>query len=130
MENHIQQQKDHEEDDRQDYLQTLFRAQFEFVFAGPLEAVARWQDEFLPQKLAGFVNEPAVVSGVEIEVNVPRERGIFVPNHRGAFGKGDLGEFAQWNLSVRRRRDYDTLELLQVIPKIRRVADIDRIAFA
>src|ERR1700681_949504 len=91
--------------------------------------MAGGQGELLSQKLAGFVNETAIVADVEIQINIPSERGILVPDHRGAFGEGNLGEFSQWNLSVRRRRDYDTLYFLQVIPKIRRVADIYRIAF-
>src|ERR1700681_1494379 len=92
--------------------------------------MAGGQGELLSQKLAGFVNETAIVAGVEIQINIPGERGILVPDHRGAFGEGNLGEFAQWNLGVRRRRDYHTLELFEIIPKIRRVADIDGIAFA
>src|SRR5579863_828372 len=100
MEDHVEQQKDNEKHDRNDNLQALLRAQLEFVFAGPLEGIARRQCELLPQELTRFIDEPAVIAGVEVEIYVPGERGILIPDHRRSFGEGDLSEFTQGHLSV------------------------------
>ena len=43
VEDHIQQQKNHEEDDRKNQLQPLLRAQFQFVLSRPLKGVIRRQ---------------------------------------------------------------------------------------
>src|SRR2546427_11477408 len=50
MKNHVQQQEDHEEDDREDELQPLLGAQFKLVLARPLVGEAGRQLELLPQQ--------------------------------------------------------------------------------
>ena len=67
-EHHIQQHKDRDEDDRQNDLQPLLGAQFEFIFARPLQAVAGRQMEFLLQEFVGPGDEAAIVPSVQIQV--------------------------------------------------------------
>ena len=47
----VQQQENHEEDDRQNQLQPLLGAQFEFVLSRPLKGVVGWQSQFVVKEL-------------------------------------------------------------------------------
>src|ERR1700731_1662317 len=63
-EHHVQQQKNRNEDDRQHDLQPLLGAQFEFIFARPLQAVAGRQLELFTEELVSPGDEAAIVPGV------------------------------------------------------------------
>ncbi len=65
-------------------MQPLFGTQLKFILSGPLERVIRWQRKFVVQELVCISNEAAVISVLEINVDVSRQRPIFVPNHGGA----------------------------------------------
>jgi len=64
MEDHVEQQKDHEEHDRSCSSGVLFARNYGFVFAGPLQAIPAGRDGFSAQKLAGLGRTNPVVSGI------------------------------------------------------------------
>ena len=128
MEDHVQEQEDHEEHDGQNDLQPFLGPQLEFIFARPLIGVSRRQLQLLPKQLAGLVYESAVVGGVEVDVDISRELAIFIADHGRATRERNLGHFGNWYLRARRRRDQHATQLSDVVAKVALVADIDRIA--
>src|SRR5207249_8128003 len=62
----------------------LLRPKLEFIFARPLIGVSRGQLQLLTKHLARLVHEPAVVGGVEINVDISRELAVFIADHRRA----------------------------------------------
>src|SRR5713226_654541 len=49
MENHVQEEEDHKEDDRQNDLEALLSPKFKLVLTGPCVDVSRWQCKLLAQ---------------------------------------------------------------------------------
>src|SRR5271155_4370217 len=74
----VQQQEDHEEDDWQNQLKTLFGAKFEFIFSRPLEGVICRQGKFVVDELVCLCDEATVIGVFEVDVDVSRQRTIFV----------------------------------------------------
>ena len=74
-------------------------------------------------------NEAAIVSVLEIDVDVSRQRAILIPNHGRAMREGDPRYLPQRNLCTGRGADEHASHLLDVIAEVSLVADIDGITF-
>jgi ABC-type Zn2+ transport system substrate-binding protein/surface adhesin len=63
VENHVQEQEDHEEHHGQNDLHTFLRPKLKFIFARPLIGVSRGQLQLLPKHLARLVGCPLAGCG-------------------------------------------------------------------
>src|SRR5260370_40815402 len=99
MEDHIKEKKNDDKYNGKNNFQSLFGPQLKLVLARPLVAVSGRRFESLRQQLRGLVDEPAIVFGVEVNVDIAGQLPIFVANHGGDMRKrkhrhplyGDLG---------------------------------------
>src|SRR5437016_4021432 len=83
MEDHVKQDKNSEEHDRQNDSQALLGPQFKFIFARPFVGVTRRQMQLLLEHVIRGSHEVAIISGTEIDVDVSGQRSVFVTDHGG-----------------------------------------------
>src|SRR5437899_433655 len=118
MEDHVQEQEDHEQHYRQNDLHALLRPKLELIAARPLIGVYRGQLQFLPKHLARLVYEATVVIGVEIDVDIARKLATFIADHRRPSRKRNLGYFGNRYLRACRRGDQHATQLSDVVAKV------------
>ena len=86
--------------------------------------------ELLPQQIVGPVDVTPVVFRVQVNVNVAGELPVFVSDHGRSAREKDFGYFRNGNLSARGCPDQNTLQVLNVVPKVSVVTDVDRVALS
>src|SRR6185437_7091290 len=64
----------------------------------------------------------------EIDVVVSGERAVFVPDHRGSTTEGDSRHLPKRDLHSRRSANQDAAHLIDVIPEVALIANIDGVA--
>ena len=130
LEEHVEQDKDQPENDRQDNGQALSRAQLELVLSRPFQRVSGGQMELPIEHALRVVNVAAVVRGREVNIDVAGELPVFVADHRGARAQVDMRDFAERNLRAGWRHDQYATKRVQVVAIVREIADVDRVALA
>src|SRR5690242_17678021 len=98
MEGHIEQDEDDEEDDRNEDLQPLFRADLKLVLAGPLQRVPRWWMEVPDDCGFGLVYVTADVARDRVDVHVAGELGVLIAHHRGTRRQLNGCELTEWHI--------------------------------
>src|SRR5258708_14761653 len=76
------------------------------------------------------VNVAAIVRSREVNVDVAGKLTVFVTYHRWTRAQGDTRDFAERNLRAGRRHDQYSTERIQIVPIIRKITDVDRVALA
>src|SRR5713226_8776866 len=97
VKDHVKQQEDDEEHDRQNELQSLFGPQLEFILPRPLVGVTGRQRQLFSKRIVGAVDEAAVILRVQVNVNVSSERPILIANHGWPAGKRNLRHLCDRN---------------------------------
>src|SRR4029077_7906976 len=77
-----------------------------------------------------FVNVAAVVRSREIDIDVAGQLSVFVADHGWPVTQRDTRDLAERNLHSGRRPDQYSTQRVQIVPIIRQVTNIDRIALA
>src|SRR5882757_7084745 len=130
MEEHIEQDEDQSKNDRQDDGKTLSRTQLELVFSRPLKRVSGRQTELAIKHTLRFVNVAAVVQSREVNIDVASHLSVFVADHRWPVTQRETCDLAERNLRSGRRHDQYSTQRVQIVPIIRQVTNIDRVALA
>src|SRR5579875_884746 len=81
-------------------------------------------------KFVRLRDEAAIIRVFEIDVDIPGQRAVFIPNHGGAMREGDLRYLPQRNLCPGWSADQHATHLLNIVAEIPLVADVDGITFA
>src|SRR5690349_21433198 len=70
MKDHIKQKENSSEHNGQNNFESLLCTEFKFVFSRPVKAKPRLQFQFVMQQFGGLLNKPAVISGIQVKIDV------------------------------------------------------------
>src|SRR5712692_2320860 len=130
MEDHVEQQEDHEEHNRQDDLEPRFGSQLELVLAGPMIGESCRQRELLAQLVRGVVDESSVVFCVQVNVDVTGKLAFLVTDHGWAARERNFGHLLNRDLRSGRSGNQNPPQLLNVVAEISLIAHVDWIPLA
>src|SRR5215472_973617 len=128
MKNQIKQEEDDREGDRQYDLEPLPGSKLKLIFAGPVECVARLHLQLVMEQFIRLVNETAIILGVEINVDVPGELALFVPDHSRSTRERNLRYLLDRYLRARGCSQENSLQRFHIIAEITLIANVHGIA--
>src|SRR6185437_13707639 len=126
MEDHVEQQKNDQEDDWQNEFEPLLGAQLELVFSRPAICKPSRHFQLLAQQAICLCDETPVVGCVEVDVDVTRQLSILVANHGGSARKRKFCNFPDGDLRSPGSRDDYSFQLSYVVAEVPVVPHVNR----
>src|SRR5215469_12842463 len=130
MENHVEKHEDNEKNDGQDHFQAFLRSHLELIFADPFVGVSGRQMESLLELVVCGAHEIPVVLRLEIDIDVAGEGRVLVADHGRPSRERDSGHLFDRNLGPGWCANQNSAQLIDIVPEVSVVADIDRIPLA